>query len=168
MFNFDSHICMLELVLCLGRDGVQDPGFCLLRSRLWFFGLLWSLHDSFTGWMRPCLSLLIDPYWMAAPIPWIWIFMYSAMDGYAHTTYIMYLRYQLYFSTQVFRRRGFSWTCSRKAFHPSLSLGPHTLGGICYTVICHCPYHSLSRTMEDPFCDLWTLSCLETIIKAFL
>ena len=25
-----------------------------------------------------------------------------------------------------------------KAFHPSHSLGLHALGGICYTVICHC------------------------------
>ena len=27
MFDFSSHIRMLELVLCSGRDGAQDPGF---------------------------------------------------------------------------------------------------------------------------------------------
>ena len=81
---------------------------------------------------------------------------WSSLDGCDHTLdldycilyfgwlrpyhiYIMYLRYQLYFSTQVFRLRSFSWTRSRKAFHPSLSLGPHALGGICYTAICHRP-----------------------------
>ena len=96
------------------------------------------VYDSLIGWLRPYLSL----------------FIWSSLDGCAHTldldysvlcfgwlrpyhTYIMYLRCQLYFSAQVFRRRAFSWTCSRKAFHPSLSLGPHALGGICYTVICH-------------------------------
>ena len=26
MFDFSSHIHMLELVLCSGRDGAQDPG----------------------------------------------------------------------------------------------------------------------------------------------
>ena len=30
MFDFSSHIRMLELVLRLGRDGAQDPGLCLL------------------------------------------------------------------------------------------------------------------------------------------
>ena len=121
MFDFDSYIRMLELVLCSGRDGAQDPGFFLLRSRLRFCGLLWSLHDSYTGWLRPCLSLLIAPYWMAAPIPWIQIFMYSVMDGCAHTTYIMYLRYQLYFLCRFSGGSVFSRPCSCKAFHPSLS-----------------------------------------------
>ena len=45
------------------------------------------LHDSLIGWLRPYLSLFIDPYWMAASMPWIWILVYSIMDGYAHTTY---------------------------------------------------------------------------------
>ena len=40
------------------------------------------------GWMRPYLSLLVDPYYyMVASIPWISLFMYSFMDGCAHTTY---------------------------------------------------------------------------------
>ena len=45
------------------------------------------LHDSLIGWLRPYLSLLIDPFWMAASIPWILIIVYSIMDGCAHTTY---------------------------------------------------------------------------------
>ena len=36
MFDFDSHIRMLELVLCSGRVGAQDPGFCMLGTRLHF------------------------------------------------------------------------------------------------------------------------------------
>ena len=60
--------------------------------------------------------------------------MYSLMDGCDHTTYVMYLSYQLYLSMQIL---GGSYMCSCKEFHPSLSLGPHALGGICYTVICH-------------------------------
>ena len=50
MFDFISHIRMLELVLCSGRDGVQDPRFCLLESRLRFCGLLW-LFTWLTDWM---------------------------------------------------------------------------------------------------------------------
>ena len=49
------------------------------------------------------------------------VFMYSAMDGYAHTIYIMYLRYQLYFLCRFSGGNVFSWPCSCKAFHPSLS-----------------------------------------------
>ena len=39
------------------------------------------------GWLRPYLSLFIDPFWMAASIPWILIIVYFVMDGCAHTTY---------------------------------------------------------------------------------
>ena len=48
-----------------------------------------------------------------------------------------------------------------KSFHPSLSLEPHALGGICYTVICHHWSPSLlplSRTLEDSFRDLWAVT----------
>jgi len=40
----------------------------------------------------------------------------------------------------------------RKAFHPSHSLGLHTLEGICYIVICHCLHSSLP-----------TVSCVQVI-----
>ena len=39
------------------------------------------------GWLWPYLSLFVDPYyWMAVSIPRISVFMYSIMDGCAHTT----------------------------------------------------------------------------------
>ena len=101
------------------------------------------VHDSLIGWLRPYLSLLI----------------WSSLDGCAHTLdldysvlcfgwlrpyhiYIMYLRYQLYFSTQVFWRRGFSWTCSRKAFHPSLSRASYFRG--------HLLHNNLSPSLPFP------------------
>src|ERR1700733_1237816 len=64
--------------------------------------------------------------------------------------YIMYLRYQLYVFSQVLPH------VLVKHFTP-LSLMPHALGGICYTVICHRLSPSLlplSRILEDPFRDL--------------
>ena len=36
MFDSNSCIRMLELLFYSGRDGAQDPGFCLLESRLRF------------------------------------------------------------------------------------------------------------------------------------
>ena len=45
------------------------------------------LHESLIGWLRPYLSLIVDPFWMATSIPWILIIVYSIMDGCAHTTY---------------------------------------------------------------------------------
>ena len=36
--------------------------------------------------------------------------------------------------------------------------GLHTLGGICYTVICHCPCTPHSLILEDPYSDLCVLS----------
>ena len=126
------------------------------------------LHDLFNGWLRPYLSLLIDPHWMAVPIPWIWIIVYSVSDGCAHIAYTSCTWDISFISLRRFSNDGVSVGHVLVKHFTPLSLGPHALGGICYTVICHRPYHSPSRTMEDPYCDLWTLSCLETIIKAFL
>ena len=39
------------------------------------------LHDSLIGWLQPYLSLFIDPHWMAASIPLMWIIVYSVMDA---------------------------------------------------------------------------------------
>ena len=51
MFDFSSHIRMLEFVLCLGRDGAQDPGFCLIRSKLQDIFIYHDyMNDSF-DWM---------------------------------------------------------------------------------------------------------------------
>ena len=127
------------------------------------------LHDSLTRWLRPNLSLFIDPHWMAASMPWIWIIVYFVMDGCAHTTYISCIWDISFTSSCGFSDSGvFSWTRSRKAFHPSLSFGPHTLGGICYTVICHCPCHSPSRTLEGSFRDLWAETRLENTFMTSL
>ena len=116
----------LDFVCC-------NPGYDFVDYYDW-------LHESLTGWMRPYLSLFIDPHWMAASIPWIWIIIFSVMDGCAHTTYISCIWDISCTSSRRFSDGGvFSWTCSRKAFHPSLTFGPRTLGGICYTVICHHP-----------------------------
>ena len=83
---------------------------------------------------------------MAASMPWIWIIVYSIMDGCTHTTYISCIWDISCTSLRRFSDGGvFSWTRSRKAFHHSLSLGPHALGGLCYTAICHCPCNSPSR-----------------------
>ena len=59
-------------------DGIQATDFVDYHD--------W-LHDSLIGWLWPYLILLVDPYWMAASIPWILIIVYSIMDGYANTTY---------------------------------------------------------------------------------
>ena len=62
------------------------------------------------------------------------------MDGCAHTAYISCIWDISCTSPRRFSNdEVFSWTRSRKAFHPSLSLRPHALGGIYYTVICHHP-----------------------------
>ena len=37
--DFNSLIRILEIALCSSQDGAQDPGFCLLESKLRFFGL---------------------------------------------------------------------------------------------------------------------------------
>ena len=63
MFDFSSHIRMLELVLCSGRDGAQDPRFCLIyihaADYLWIISMCYMTH--LIGWFRPYLSLLVDP-----------------------------------------------------------------------------------------------------------
>ena len=85
---------------------------------------------------------------MATSMPQIWIITYSVMDGCAHTTYISCIWDIICTYLRRFSSGGvFSWTRSRKAFHPSLSLGPHALGGICYTTIFHHPCNSPSRTI---------------------
>ena len=110
------------------------------------------VHDSLIGWLRPYLIL----------------FIWSSLDGWAHTAYTSCT----WDISSIFLRRFSDGGASVeyvlvKHFTP-LSLRPHTLGGICYTAICHRPYHSPSRTMEDPLCDLWTMSSLENTFIASL
>ena len=114
------------------------------------------LRDSLTGWLRPYLSLFIDPHWMAVSIPWIWIIVYSVMDGCAHTAYISCIWDISCISSRRFSNGGvFSWTRSCKAFHPSLR--PHALGGICYIVIFHCPHNPHPTHWRAHFvtCEQW-------------
>ena len=42
---------MLELVLFSGRDGAQDPGFCLLIQAADFMDYYDWLHESLIGWL---------------------------------------------------------------------------------------------------------------------
>ena len=53
-----------------------------------------------------------------------------------------------------------TWFLTRtcKSFHPSLMFGFHTLGGIYYTTICHCPCTPHSLILEDPYSDPCVLS----------
>ena len=90
---------------------------------------------------------------MAASIPWIWIIVYSVMDGCIHTAYISCIWDISCNSSHSFSNNGvFSWTHSCKAFHPPLSLRPHALGGICYTTICHHPTHWMAYSVT---CEHW-------------
>ena len=128
-----------------------NPGCDFVDYYVW-------LHDSLTGWLWPYLILFIDPHWMVAPMPWIWIIVYSVMDGCTHTAYISCIWDISCTSPRRFSDAGvFSWTRSRKAFHPSLSLGPHALGGICYTIICHrpCNPHTAHWRAHFVTCEKW-------------
>ena len=63
----------------------------VLSNEIQAAGSLWIIMTYYMtlliGWLRPYLSLFIDPYcWMVVSIPRISLFMYSIMDGCAHTT----------------------------------------------------------------------------------
>ena len=137
-------MCSSDLILF---DKIQ------VANSLWIIMIDYMTH--LIGWLRPYPSLLIDP---------------SLMDGCVHTLDPSYCT--LYYGCLcpyhtscirdiscifIFRSSDgsvFSWACSHKAFHPSLSLGSHALGGICYTAFCHRPCNPSSRTLEDYSCDL--------------
>ena len=97
------------------------------------------LHDSF-DWMAAtipesiCWSLLLDGFVHTSDLS-----LYVLYYGWLHPCHMfMYQRYQFYLYLQVVRKWCLVWTHSHKAFHPSLSLEPHALGGICYTTFFHC------------------------------
>ena len=136
MFDFSSHIRMLELVLCSGRDGAPDPGFSLRNiqatSSLWIVMIYYMNHS--IGWLRPYLSLLVDPYLLDGCI-------HTLDPGYC-TLYYGWLRpchiscIKVISCICICRSSNdsvLSWAHSHKAFHPSLSLGRHALRAICYT-----------------------------------
>jgi len=105
-----------------------------------------------TRWLRPYYGsrLSCTLLWMAATIPHIsctWAISCLSQCRFSATvTYVLV-----------------------KHFTP-LSLGPHALGGICYTVICHHFSPSLLLlfcTLEDSFQDLWEVTKLETTCIMF-
>ena len=157
MFDFISHICMLRFVLCSGRDGAQDPGLFLINiqaaSSLWIIMIYYM--TLLIGWLRPYLSLLVDPYFSGWMRPYLGSHHFSTFYGWLHPYHISCIRE---ISCICTRRSSdssvFSWTRSHKAFHPFLSLGPHALRGICYTSFCHRPRNPSSRTLEDYSRDL--------------
>ena len=138
----------------------------VLSNKIHDVDSLWIIMTSYMthliGWLWPYLSLLVDP---------------SLLDGCIHTLDPSYCT--LYYgwlhpyhisciwdiSCICLRRFSdgsvFSWRHSHKAFHPSLSLGPHALGGICYRAFCHRPYNPSSRTLEDYSRDLWIVNDLK-------
>ena len=149
MFNFNTSIHMLEFVLWSGGVGAQDPGLQSQKSRLqwvmshswlytWFLRrmaapmpwiyFIWSLHlDGYVHVEDPFTWSFF--WWIAATIPWIHVFSSEIS--------VMYM----YLCSICKSPDSSIWFLARtcKAFHPSLMFGLHTLGGICYTVICHCP-----------------------------
>lgn len=89
MFNFNTSIHMLEFIHWLGRDGVQDPGFCLIKSRLpgvMSYSWLYTCFPLY-GWLRPYHGsiYMILFIWMAVTIPWIHTRDPFYLDGCAHT-----------------------------------------------------------------------------------
>ena len=115
---------------CLDWDEVQDLGFWLMKYRVrdivvyhefltWLFLLGGSNHKWVylsiltIGWMHPYLRyhFIYTLLWMVVPMPHAHVSMISV---------VLYL--------QVFQHRCFVQTCSHKAFHSSLSVGPHTWG----------------------------------------
>jgi len=138
MFDFNSCIHMLKLVLLFGLRWSARPWIfsvwiqaaifldyhdCCMTHLLDGCDHAWLCSLILTGWLHPCLGSrsLCTLLWMAAPIPHI-----------SCTWDISCISLWKFFGSSVF-----ICGCSCKEFHPSLSLGPHTLGGICYTVICH-------------------------------
>ena len=82
-----------------------------------------------------CWSLLLDGCIHTSKL-----IFYTLYYGWLRPYHMfMYQRYQFYLYLQDFRWWCLVWTHSHKAFHSSLSLGPHALGGIYYTAFCHCP-----------------------------
>lgn len=60
MFEFNTFICMLEFRDWWGRDGAQDPGFCLIESRL--HGVMsYTWLYTFSLWMD-CCDHIVGPY----------------------------------------------------------------------------------------------------------
>ena len=154
----------------------------LMYSHAWtctLFGSGWSARPWILSigiqaailWTIMIITWLI--HWMAVTMPES--IHRSPLDGCAHTLDLDYCvlcygwmrPYHIYHVLEisvVLLYAGFPVVvraCSCKEFHPSLSLRPHALGGICYIVICQRLSPSLlplSCTLEDSFQDLWEVT----------
>ena len=158
MFDFNSCIRMLELVLLFGSRWSARPWILSVRIQaaiLWIIMIItWLIH------------------WMAATMPES--IHWSSLDGCAHTLDLDYyvlcygwLRpYHIYHVLEISvvllyagsPAAAFSVVHVRVKHFAPRSLGPHALGGICYTVICHHPCYSSCRTLEDLSQDLWEVT----------
>ena len=157
MFYFSSHIRMLKLVHCSGRDGAQDPGFCLINIQamgsLWIIMIYYMNH--LIGWLRPYLSLLVGPYLLDGCVHTLDPCFCTLYYRWLHPYHISCIRDISCIWVRKFSDGSvFSWVHSHKAFHASLSLGPHALGGICYTTFCHHPCNPSSYILEGISHDL--------------
>ena len=143
MFDSNSSIRMLELVLLFGSRWSARP---------WIFSIT---IQAMILWIIMIITWLI--HWMVATMPES--IHWSSLDGCAHTLNLDYyvlcygwLRphhiYHVLEISVVLLYAGSPATAFSVAhvlvnhFTP-LSLEPHALGGICYTVICH-----LSQVLE--------------------
>ena len=132
---------------------------------LWIIMIYYTTH--LIGWLRPCLILLLGHYLLDGCVhtlaPGFCTLYYGWLCPY-HVSCIIDISYICLCRSSD--GSVFNWAHSHKAFHPSLSLELHALGGICYTAFFHHPYNPSSRTLEDYSRDLWTNKCLENTLMA--
>ena len=126
---------------CLGWDEAQDPGFCLIRSRLRDILVYHDyMHDSF-DWMDVtipesiCWSLLLDGYVHTSDLS---SYIYFIMDGCAHATCSCIRDISCICNCRS-SDSGVWFECVLVKHFTHSSLGPHALGGICYIAFFHCP-----------------------------
>ena len=108
-------------------------------------------------------------------MPWIHLHDHS-LDGCIHTT-IHVLLFEVFIDVYVsmlacrFSNDKLWFPASTyKAFHPSLYLGLHGLGGICYTTFCHCVCTPHSVILEDLYSEPYMLPLHEEtpIVSLFM
>ena len=93
----------------------------------WIY-FIWSLHSDGCVHSEDPFTWSFS-WWIVVTIPWIHVFSSDIL--------VMYMYLCLICRSPDSGISFLAHTC--KAFHPSLMFGLHTLGEICYTVICHYP-----------------------------
>ena len=121
----------------------HELSFVILHIIWWLWPYLGFIMILFNEWLNPCLD------------PFTWSF--SGWLHPCHDSCIIWQRSQfmymyLYFLASFSMADWFP-TLIYKEFHPSLRLGLHTLGGICYTTFCHCPCTPHSLILEDLYSE---------------